>query len=301
MFKSAYFIKSGLIFVLLGLESYFLTNIIFNYVIAGNYFSFNLNNILSTICLMCAIITTFSLSIGTWYCWHKYVIGTLPLVLGMIYKLVLISNGNLIIYDFIFLFILVISLEIWRSNYFFNILIRFEPKLILKNSAGSILIMFSILAGLMSVLTTSTEHTLNLGKSVSDLVGDNINQAVENQVNGSLQKELAQQNIDLNNLDPSVSNTLKQLGLPTNITPNQIGTGINTKDIIEKQVNTFVEPYKVWIKPLIVLLVFSTFQFYAFFALFLYNIICPVIFVIAKKTGFFITETIKVDKEIIKY
>ena len=66
---------------------------------------------------------------------------------------------------------------------------------------------------------------------------------------------------------------------------------------MENQVNALIEPYKNFVHPIMSLLTFLLFSFYASLAHIIYILTVDILFLLAKKTGFYKVETIQVEQE----
>ena len=70
---------------------------------------------------------------------------------------------------------------------------------------------------------------------------------------------------------------------------------------MEQEVNNFVGPYKDLVHPIIAVMMFALFQFYAALASILYMITVDGVFWIARKTGFFKSIYEEVKQEILRF
>jgi hypothetical protein len=296
----AYYIKTVTIVVLTFFQTYFLSWLILDYVSKGNFFTFDTAFALLVIFLMVLIAWTFSISVGAWGNGMQYLV--VPVPTGMAMFMVLAPQN--VTYALITAAVVVAMLmyDVWKSTKLSELLIKFEPTIILKFSTNGLLFLFSVLAGVMVMVNTGKAHELNLGKQTADLVGNTLNTAIQSQIKNTLQG--APQGY-LNQVDPSVVSMLEQFGLPTDLSDpaytDPQNLGIDTKEIVESQVNALIEPYKDFIKPIMALLLFGIFQFYAYIAYLIFSLTVNGIYWIAKKVSFLKTETIQVDKEILKF
>ena len=81
----------------------------------------------------------------------------------------------------------------------------------------------------------------------------------------------------------------------------QIYDKINVGSIVENQVNNYIEPYKGLIRPLMAILVFGLFQFYATIAMLIFMATVDILFMIAKSSKFFNIIEFDVKKEELKF
>lgn len=249
---------------------------------------------------MVLLFITFAISVGAWDTWVQYVVIPFPIASGVFVTLLPINSTHATLMAGAFLALL--AYDVYKSTRIKDLLIRFEPSLILRFTTGGLMLLFSIYAGLLVILGTTGKEPLNIGKEISNTFGDNLDKAIQGQIQNSVQ-ELP--NDYLTQLDPSLAGMLQQFGLPTDLKDSSFlepeNLGINSKEIIETQVNTIVEPYKDLINPLMAILMFGIFQFYGAITALIFYILVKPVFWFAKKTGFLKVENITVQKELLKF
>jgi len=249
---------------------------------------------------MVLIAWTFAISVGSWERGLQYLIIPVPTALAMFLVMAQFNISYAILMTAVTAGLLIY--DIWKSTRLSKLLVRFEPTIILKFSTNGLLFLFSILAGVLVMIDPGTVQELNIGKQTADIVGETLDAAIQTQIKNTLNG--APQGY-LDQLDPSVVNMLESFGLPTNLNDpmytNPENLGIDTKEIVESQVNALIEPYKDFVKPIMALLLFGLFQFYAYLAYIIFSLTVNIIYWVAKKTNFLKTEVIQVDKEILKF
>lgn len=306
MSNFSYHIKSFILAVLLLAESLLLTLLIGQLIQSQNYFTINFEYSLKIVGLMLACIYTFSLTVGAWDKWEQYVIVPLPVSIGIFLALFQVNITYAVIIA-VLAFIL-LAFDIQRSTNIKNLLIKFDPKLILRFSTKGLLFIFSVLGGLMVILNAAYIEPVNVGQKISDIAGEKVNEIVEDQFRKQIEEQVSPVGItDLNQIDPSLGGVLEDLGLSADILtdPGSVfkpgDLGFDTKQIMETQVNNFIEPYKNFVNPVIAVLMFALFQFYAMLAHLLYMATIDLVFWISKKINFFKVDSVTVSKEILKF
>jgi len=300
MRQTSYYLKLASIVLLTFFQTYYLSWLISNYVVQGNFFTLDTQFSVIVVILMVLIAWTFAISVGSWERGLQYLIIPVPTALAMFLVMAQFNISYAILMTAVTAGLLIY--DIWKSTRLSKLLVRFEPTIILKFSTNGLLFLFSILAGVLVMIDPGTVQELNIGKQTADIVGETLDAAIQTQIKNTLNG--APQGY-LDQLDPSVVNMLESFGLPTNLNDpmytNPENLGIDTKEIVESQVNALIEPYKDFVKPIMALLLFGLFQFYAYLAYIIFSLTVNIIYWVAKKTNFLKTEVIQVDKEILKF
>jgi hypothetical protein len=300
MRQTSYYLKIAVIVLLTFIQTYYLSWLISTYVAQGNFFTLNTEFSIRVVILMVLLAWTFAISVGSWEKGLQYLIIPIPTAVAMFLViaqmnisfafLIMLGTAGLLIYD------------IWKSTRLSKLLIRFEPTIVLKFSTSGLLFLFSVLAGVLVMVDTEKVQEMNIGKQTAEIVGETLDTAIQTQIQNTLSG--APQGY-LDQIDPSVVNMLESFGLPSNLSDpmysNPENLGINTKVIVEAQVNDLIEPYKDFVKPVMALLLFGMFQFYAYIAYLIFSLTVNGIYWVAKKTNFLKIETVQVDKEILKF
>ncbi len=264
------YIKIGILSLLLFVTSYYLTDLVFVPIKTHNYFGVTLEYSLKIIVLMLAETYLFSLSVGIWGNWKKHLIVALPPMIGIT---VVTAQINLFYGITIpaILFVL-LCIDIAKSNRLKNTLMIFKPGYIFGLSTGGLLFIFSVMGGLMVILSSPNLPNIDLGKSLSTIVEPQIRKIVSSQVQG-LPPAIAQGYMD----------------------------NMSFSALIESQINNFITPYKNFLHPILAVLMFLLFQFYASIAKIIFSITIGPLFIIAKKLKFFHVEIVTVEKEVLKF
>ncbi|MDC0449107.1 hypothetical protein OAL67_00700 [bacterium] len=289
MKSTAYYVKTAILMVLLFLEAFYLTTIITQFVAAQNYFGISLNFSLKIVGAMLALVYTFSLSIGAWKTWEQYVIITVPVLMAVSISLARYSLNYAIIVTILFGLILV--LDIRKSTKISNLMTKFNPKLVLRLSARGILLIFSVLGGLLVILHSAhIEQEFNIGQKIAEMTKDPIKSVVNRQLEEQLQEQSPYlQTIESLGLGDALDQQ-SQSGLP-------LGIDMDVGNIVEEQINTFIEPYKSFVQPLMAILVFALFHFYTTITLMVFTLTVDILFKVAKYTKFINVEQVEVIQE----
>jgi len=297
---------------MLFIEAFILTFLITGYVVAQNYFTMSWELSLQTVFLMLFLAYTYSLTIGAWNKTEQYIIVPLPISLA-IFTAVLQYNFSYAVLAFILSFLL-LTLDIYKATRIKNLLIRFDPKIILRLSTTGILFLFSILGAVLVILHSASVQTeLNIGHKIAEVVEAPLKNVVKGQLESSFQDQsmlIPGYELDFSNIDPSYLPFLEQAGIsnPNDLkdiaktsATEQIYDKINVGSIVENQVNNYIEPYKGLIRPLMAILVFGLFQFYATIAMLIFMATVDILFMIAKSSKFFNIIEFDVKKEELKF
>jgi hypothetical protein len=290
------------------LESYFLSQLIVQHVISQDYFSIPTAYSLKVIGMMLLLLYTFSLSVGAWDTWEQYVLVPTPIVLAVFLSLLTYSLNYALIVSLLFSLILVY--DIHKSTHLRNLLIRFQPRMILRLSLKGVLFIFAILGSVLVILHSAhVEQEFNLGNKIADLVKEPVKHAVDKQLKDQLNEvapglQYSGYDIDFENIDPAYKPLVESLGLEEMLNEGSTelpSLEVDVEGIVENQVNSFIEPYKNLIQPIMALLSFALFQFYATITFVLFVLTVDVLFWIAKHTKFFEIENVEVIQEKLRF
>ncbi|OGC68719.1 hypothetical protein A2415_02075 [candidate division WWE3 bacterium RIFOXYC1_FULL_39_7] len=311
MKSAGYYAKLiSLILIIFG-SSLLLTLQIAEPIKSQNYFSFSLDYAAKIVLLMVVNLYAFSLTIGAWGKWEQYLIIPLPVsvaIFMVIYTVDIFYAVVLAVLAALFM-----AFDIQKSTRIRELLTKFDPKIILRLSTSGLLFIFSTIGGALVILYAFVAPEYNVGKEISSIVEKPLKSLVETQLRSNLEEQLVPLNMSGGqNLDPEVESLLERFGLDINtadlsksmdsktITDNLI-KNLDIKNIVEKEVNGFVSPYKNLVHPILAVLMFALFQFYAAISMFIYLVTIDGIFWLAKKSNFFKTEFEMVQKEILKF
>jgi hypothetical protein len=258
-------IKTTILSVLLLLQTFLLTQTIIAYVQTQEYFTPPLEISIKIVVLLWTIAITMALTIGMWGKWKQYVFITVPVALAIFVSLIRYNFGNAAVIS------LgagaVVCYGVYKSTHLGKLLLRIQPKYMLRYTVKWTLLVLSLLGSAVLILnSTYRPIEFNLGQKISEVAANPIQKITDTPYSQYLQY-----------------------------------ANINVQDLVEQQVNDFVEPYKDFVPPLVALLIFGVFQLYTTIAYVLYVLTVDLVFMVAKKTGFLKTETITVEKETLSF
>jgi hypothetical protein len=156
----------------------------------------------------------------------------------------------------------------------------------------------SVLAGVLVIAHSNSTNQLNIGRSVAEYAAKPLKTIIGNQLKDEVEKQTMYFGESLPT--DQVQNLLEEYGISEgNITADELleKGGINVSEMVENQINTYLEPYREFISPLMAVLVFALFQFYASIALLLFNLTARPLFWIARNSGLFSIDKLTVEKE----
>lgn len=279
------------------MTSYFLTSAILVPVKTHNYFGVNLEYSLKIVALMLTETYLFSLSVGIWGNWKQYFFVALPPILGIT---VVTAQVNLF-YGIIAPLILfaLLCVDIAKSNNLKNTLLTFKPTYVLSLSTGGLLFIFSVIGGVMVILSSPNLPKIDIGKSLAVVIEPQLKKMVSNELYRQTQNEISLFNIE--DIDPAIKDIIDQAQTQTPVLAQNYVENINFTGLIENQINSVVTPYKDFLHPILAVLMFLLFQFYASIAKIIFSISVEPLFNLAKKLNFLRIEKVMVEKEELKF
>ena len=264
------YLKIIAISLFLLVSSYFLTNQILVPIETHNYFGFDLSYSLKIVGLMLAVTYLFSLSVGIWGSWKQYIFVALPPIIGIS----LVTAQINLFYGLVTptLLFLLLCIDLAKSNGLKNTLLIFKPAYAFALSTGGLLFIFSVIGGLMVIISSPNLPNINIGKSLSTIIEPQIKKMIGSQIQG---------------LAPAVAQGYVN--------------DMNFNALIESQVNNLIAPYKNFLHPILAVFMFLLFQFYASITKIIFSIIIGPLFTVAKKLKFLYVEKVMVEKEVLKF
>lgn len=291
------YIKLAVVEIALFCEAFVLTTLINNFVGTGNLFAIDWKFSFQAVILMALIPLTFSLTIGSWEYWYYNLLASLAMSGGIMVPLIQFGAAYaLIIGGATFL---VFSLESYRSYKIKNILIKFDPNLILRFSVKGILLVFSLLAGMMIILNEQKIKEIDISHTIAIALEEPIRKTVNSQLQQQMQTQISFSGYSAE----EVTALLKEYGIsPNNEAPLIANTeNVNIREIVQKKVDDIISPYKAFVKPLIAVLVFGLFQVYSMVSYAIYGLFVSLLIGIAKRTGFLRKVVVSVEKEDLQF
>lgn len=291
MRSAEYYIKLAFVTLALFAESFILATLINSYVTTGNFFSISVPFSLQVVGYMTLISLTFSLTVGAWDAWYFNLLAPAAIASGIMIPL-LPTNATYALIAAGVAFI-IIALESYRSYRIKKILLDFVPLLVLRFAIRGMLFVFSILAGLMIILNASNVKQIDFGQLIANVA----EKPLKSTVNSQLQQTIERQTIYSGYSEEEVKQLLSGYGIEAGTGTKMVteGLSIDVGGMIQQQVNSFIEPYKEFVRPLIAVLIFGLFQLYATVSYVVYSVLVGVVVVIAKKIGILheLTETVE--------
>lgn len=301
MRPKSYWIKWTITTLALVGETYWIIKLLTNFVSKGNFFTIDPIFSIQIIGIMLLTMYTMALTVGAWdKMWHILV--TSILVSITIFLALLQYNATYAIILGIGSFLLLVW-DTYRSFRLKNLIIKFDPIIILRYSSRGLLFIFSIMAGILIILDTTTVGEINVGQKVAEVAEVPLKNAVESQINSNVIDSIVANNAGVTQLPADAEEQLRNLGI-TNlaglgkdilIPQDKVNTEVKT--IIENQVNDMVQPYKNFVRPIIAILVYGMFQLYATVTYILFTLTVWPLFSIAKSSGLIKKELVMVEKE----
>lgn len=294
--KSAwYYVKLGVLMVVLFSETFLLTTIINIFVSRGDFFNINVPFSLQVVGLMTAIILTFALTVGAWDVWYFNILTPLAIAAGIMVPLLSANTTYALIAAGVAFIIM--AAESFRSYKIKALLIKFDSLLVLRFAVKGILLVFSILAGLIIILDASNVKEIDFGKLIAEVA----EKPIKNTVNSQLQQTIERQTIYSGYSAEEVQKLLDEYGIETGTGTELITNDLDIKSMIQTQVNDLIAPYKELVRPLIAVLVFGLFQLYATVSYAIYSLLVGLFIAAAKKTGLLKTVTTTVEKQDLQF
>lgn len=294
-------IKFSILSISLFVEAVVFLNEVIAYINLHDYFSISLEFSIKIVLLMLLTVYTLSLTIGAWSSWWQHLITTTVLVTAIFITLIKYDlTYALIISAISFLLLTYDNLKSYRIK---KLLIKFDPMMILRFSTKGVLFIFSVVAGILLILNANGLNGINVGKKIAEVASDPLKSFVQKNVENQISQQLLPlkaNGIDLE--DPTIKQTLQQSGIvyeSLDLVARPENVSKDIPQIIENQVNNFLEPYKNLFYPVMALLVFGLFQLYASITYWVYMATIKPLFYILIKTKFLKIEKVPAEQEIV--
>ena len=255
-------LKFSILGMIIFIESFLLTRLIADFVQNQNVFNVPLLFSIKITALMLLTIITFALTLGGWRKWEQYVFIPIPVSVEVLLGTITFRNIYPVFMSLVFL--LALGYDVFLSNRLKHLLLKPHPKMIMRFSTRGMLFLFSILGGVLFILSANNINQLDIGKELGRILDQPIREIVR---------------------EPTIGNVPLTSGI------------INVKDIAENQLNELIEPYKHFVNPVMAILTFALFQFYASIAYLIYMLTIDWIYELAKKVKFMKVETLEVVQE----
>ena len=296
---TAYYIKTIIIVTLLLVLSATLTNTLLVYVQTADYFSTDLNFYIRVAVLMLVLLYVYALSIGAWDKWEQYVIVPLPISLGII--IALIDQNPVYAFLAAGVALALLIYDVYNATYIMHNLVRYSTNLVLRFSTKSLLFMFALLAAFLVLISGELKNAqeFNLAQKVTNLAKNQINTLISSQgTDAGFQQSI------LNSFGTNLPNESETNSLFGQNILNIVVGSLNDEavgEIVETQVENFIEPYRQFVPSLLALLVFGLIQFIAFVVLTVFKITSWPLMLIAKGTHFIHSNNRVIEQEVLSF
>lgn len=251
------------------------------------------------------ITITHALIAGAWDKWEQYVFGPLPISLGLFINVLPINSAYAMVI-FILSYVM-LCYEIILASQLKKQMLVFNPRLILKFTTRGIILVFSLSAAILVIVTAGKQPDLNIGNTVGEFVDQYFTKQLNSQLNSQMQQGLTPDQLErlsMFGLDPSQF----QFGEGAEETPYILSNlpadavpELSLKSTVAREVNKLIEPYRRFVNPIMAVLVFGLLQFLGTIAYLFYSLTIDLVFWLAKKTNLFIIDKVPAEKEVLHF
>jgi len=289
-----WYIKTAIISILLFIQTFILGTLIEAYILKADYFSLsgNNNNFLYIGLSLLGILITYSLSIGGWNKLDQYIYIPLSIGFGLLLILFKYNTYNGITVSLILT--LLVAYNVYKATVLRKLLIKFEPKFILDTSLKGFILVFSLFAVaiLMIGKTTDKIEEMNIGEKVAEVAKKPLQDLQSMQGINNLQIGEELQGIEGVEELQNVPNLEGLTGLPF---LNNINS--NVTEMLEKQINSMLLPYKSFFKPVIAIFIYLMISFIGSLAYYITVLLLNPLFKLARAFRFIKIQTTMVEQE----
>src|SRR4030065_1595818 len=240
MRSAVYYAKVSVLFLALFLESYFLSQVIFDFIKSQQFFTPVLNVYGIIVLLEMLLIITNALMIGAWGKWEQFVFTPVPIITGMLLVILPINKAYSII--FILLAYLLICYDMLLASQLKSQMLVFNPRLVLKFTSKAISLIFSLLSAILIILNAQNHPELNIGNKIGEIFDKYFMPKISYQIDTKVDEVTKDQKQKLSafGLDPGQVEIAEKSGLFSSVVNSQL----SLKDTITEEVNGLIEPYK---------------------------------------------------------
>lgn len=299
MKDAAYYIKTGILMILLTIESYALTDALLAHIRSEDYFTPSMRTLGIIAGLLLLIIYTYSLTVGAWKKWEQFIIVPLPISLGIFGALFPLNSTYATLVAFV-AYVLV-SYDVLIATKIKDSMIKFNPVIILRFSTKGLLFLFALLAAIMVLLHSADKRNrIDLGSKIAELAQAQLENVMQPQPNQNQAPSFLIDELEGKGLPPNpelFSMLSGMQGTTSSLVGGLPSFNLDLKDTVKREVDRIVEPYQQFIPPLIALVVFALIRFLGGIVHLAFNITVPIVFGLAKSLGLFHIVHIPVTKE----
>ncbi len=286
-YTAKYLVKTLVLVILLGLESFFLADAIHKYASSGSFLEISSEQLVPIVLGMLALVYTYALTVGAWKKNEQFLIVPVPLAVGVLLR-AYFENPQYAATMSLFVYLLV-TYDIHIATRLKSLLIRFDPVLILKLSARGMLLSYCFVGAFFVMYSTPHGEDFNLVAKI----GETVSQKADT----FLKPELSD-----NPVPESILNLFSSIDpMQTSLTIKPAMFELNIKEKINQKVGEVIRPYVFLIKPLMSLLVFGMLQLLAFIVGIIFTLTIRPVFYLAKRVRFFEIVTEDIKREILKF
>jgi len=283
MDKYTYYIKHLTLAMIMLFSSVLMFGSIVEMVRAQNYLTLGTGVYLQIITFMFITIVTASLTLGGWHKWVQYFVIPLPFCAGMFLNIYPFNLDAAALITLIAYF--VIAEGIYLSYRMKNLLIKEEPKLVLKSTTRALLFVVAITAGIITIVNLlQPANQDKMYTKVDSFIGNIYDTAI---------KQIMQS-------DPTINEGLMAIQ-SAGVNVNSADADVLIKEKLLDQFHTMIEPYKGVFPVVAGLLVWSVVQLMAWLTSLVYSLTIGFIFKFAVRFGLFKVTTIEIKKEILSF
>jgi len=301
---TAFYVKTSIISTLLFAESFLLSGLIISFVNSQKFFAPSWYFMVLVVLLIFLLSVTNALIVGSWDKWEQFVFGPLPISLGLFINTFPINSAYAVV---IFLMAYVMLFyEIILASQLKKQMLVFNPRLVLKFTTKGLILVYSLAAALLVIITAGRQPDINIGNRVGEFVDQYFTPQINTKLNTSVQEGLTPEQMERLSafgLDPSKFEYAQESDVPYVLDnfANVAVPELSLKGTVAKEVNKLVEPYKRFVNPIMALLVFGLIQFLGTVAYLFYSLIIDLVFWLAKKANVFIVEKVPAEQEILHF
>lgn len=295
MKSASYYAKILILSVGLFFETFYLTNLVIQYVQSGKYFDPSIMLMVQIGLMFLAILLTNALLTPTWHGPEKYLAVALPFSAAVFLPIFNINTAYAAVVSVVIMIFM--SYELFLAGKMAELLIKFYPRFTLRNITSGIVWIFSILASVIVVINANAQPVM-IDKTINNLLDAYVIPAVDDQVNKKIQ-DTSQQELNRLDLTPEGVELLQKSGLLDNITSGI--PQVSLENTLKSEVNKLIEPYKKFVNPLMAVVAFGLIQFLGFLAKLLFSILVTPTLWLAEKVGLHHKMTYQTEKEILVF
>ncbi len=266
--STSYYMKTAILSGALFIESLMLTAFLKKLAFTENYFDPSFSTILHTALLLLLIAYTYALTVGAWDKWEQYVIVPVPVCAGIFVIAISIDAAYALLLTLACFLILLYDIDF--SAKLREQLIKFNPQIILRFSTKGLLFVFALVGAFLVVVSPSAQN-IDLTGGIADVVHGQVTNIVS-----------------------------RETGVSVSDITQVVGEG-SIRTFVKSQLDALLDPYKEFFVIIVAFFTLGLIQLINGIIYALFSVTIGTVFALAKKVGFFRTETKQVDQEILRF